>query len=69
VDVLVQQSQLHAARTDHLASISRFFTSDESEDRSLAGAVSPDEPHMFAGIDLQRGTAQDVLRPIRLMNF
>jgi len=57
MDVLVQQSKFDAARTDHLASIRCLFTSDETENRALAGAVSTDESHVFAGINLQRRAA------------
>jgi hypothetical protein len=57
MDVLVQQSELHSTRADHLASIRCLFTSDETEDRAFAGAVATDQSDVFAGIDLQRRAA------------
>src|SRR6185503_8168052 len=44
VHMLVQQAQLYATRTDHLAAIGRLLTSDQSKDRALPGAVAADKP-------------------------
>ena len=69
VNVLVQQAQLHAARADHVAAIRCLITSDETEDRALAGAVSTYKSDVFSGVHLQRGASQDILNAVGLMNF
>ena len=50
--MLVQQAQTNAARAHDIAAIGRLITSDETEDRALAGAVSTDKSDVFSGIDL-----------------
>jgi hypothetical protein len=37
--MLVQQTQLHAARANYVATIGSFLTSDETKDGALTGAV------------------------------
>jgi hypothetical protein len=68
VHVLVQQAELHVTSAHDIAAIRSFITSDETKDRTLARAVSADEPNMFAGIYLQSGTAQNILRAIGFIN-
>ena len=53
VNVLVQQAQLHVPRAHNVATIRCFFTSDETKDRALAGAVSTDQSNVFAGVHLK----------------
>jgi hypothetical protein len=53
VNVLVQEAKLHVARAHYVAAIRCFFTSDETKDRALAGAVSTNEPNVFAGVHLE----------------
>jgi hypothetical protein len=53
VNVLVQQAETHTTRTHDVATIGALFTSDETKDRALAGAVSTYESDVFTGIDLQ----------------
>jgi hypothetical protein len=53
VNVLVQEAQLNVARAHDVAAIRCFFTSDETKDRALAGAVSTNEPNVFAGVHLE----------------
>jgi hypothetical protein len=69
VNVLVQQAEFDAARTHDVAAIRRLFTSDETEDRALACAVSTYKSDVFAGIDLQGRASQHVLNAIGLMYF
>jgi len=67
VNMLVKPTKFDDAGTHHLATVSSLLSSHQPEDRALAGAISTDKADVFAGIDLQRRAAQDVLRPIRLM--
>jgi hypothetical protein len=69
VYVLVQQTQTHPTRTDHVATIRSLFTSNETEDRALAGAISTDKSDVFTGIDLQGRAAQHVLNSVGLKYF
>jgi hypothetical protein len=69
LNMLVQQSQLDAARTDHVAAIRCLLTSDETKDRALSGAVSTNKSYVFSRIHLQRGASQDILNTVGLMNF
>lgn len=69
VNVLVQQAQLYAAGAHDVAAIRGFVVSDETEDRALAGAVSPDQSNVLSGIDLQRRASQHVLSAVGLINF
>ena len=69
VDVLVQQAELHSARTHDVTTIRCLIASDETEDRALAGAVAADEPDVFTGVHLQRGAAQDILSAVGFKNF
>ena len=69
VNVLVQQTQLHATRAHHVAAIRGLFTSDETEDRALAGAVSAYKSYVFSRVHLQRSASQDILNAVRLMYF
>jgi hypothetical protein len=39
MDVLGQQPKLQTARAHHLAPVRSFFSGDQTEDRSLAGAI------------------------------
>jgi hypothetical protein len=52
VHVLVQQAQTHTTRAHDVATICRLIVSDETEDRTLAGAVSTYKSDVFPGIDL-----------------
>jgi hypothetical protein len=69
VNVLVQQAELDAPRTHDIAAIRRLVTSDETEDRTLAGAVSTYKSDVLSRIDLQRRASQHVLSAVGLMNF
>jgi hypothetical protein len=69
VDVLVQESELHATRAHDVATIRCLIASDETEDRALAGAVAADEPDVFTGVHLQRRAAQDILSAVGFINF
>jgi hypothetical protein len=69
VNVLVQQTESQAARTDDVAAIRRFVTSDEPKDRTLARAVSTYQPDVFPGIDLQGRASQHVVNAIGFMYF
>lgn len=69
VYVLVQQAELNAARAHYVATIRCLITSDETEDRTLAGAVSTYKSDVFSGIDLQGRASQHVLSAVGLMNF
>jgi hypothetical protein len=50
--VLVQQTQLHATRAHDVTAIRRLVTSDETEDRALARAVSTYKSNVFACVYL-----------------
>ena len=52
MNVLVQQAETKAAGAHYVAAIRRLVTTDETEDRALAGAVSPDKSYVFSGIYL-----------------
>ena len=69
VNVLVQQTQLHSTRTHDVATIRRLITSVETEDCTLAGAVSTHESDVFSRVYLQRRASQHVLNTIGLINF
>jgi len=69
MNVLVQEAQLQAARTDHVSTIRRLVTSDQPEDRALTGAVSTHKPYVFSCVHLQRRAAQHVLNAVGLMYF
>jgi hypothetical protein len=69
VNMLVQQTQLHAARTHHITTIRGFITSDETKDRALTGAIAAYQSNVLARIHLQRRAAQDVLNAVRFMNL
>src|SRR4051812_43860436 len=68
VYVLFEKSQPHAASAHNVAAVGRLFARDEAEERRLARAVAADQADVLAGIDLQRRTAQNVLRGVRLVN-
>ena len=69
VYMLVQQAQLNTSRADYVATIRSLITSDETEDRALAGAVSTYKSNVFSGVHLQRRASQHILNAVRLMNF
>ena len=69
MNVLVQQAQLQATRTDYVSAIGRLVTSDQPEDRALAGAVSTYKSYVFTRVHLQRGASQDILNAVGLMYF
>ena len=69
VHVLVQQSQLYTSRANDIATIRSLITSDETEDRALAGAVSTYKSNVFSGVHLQRRASQHILNAIGFMNF
>jgi hypothetical protein len=52
VNVLIQQTQLDAARAHDVAAVRRLVTANETEDRALAGAVSTYKSYVFSGIYL-----------------
>jgi len=69
VNVLVQQTQLHAARTHYVAAIRSLITSDKTEDRALSSAVSTYKSYVFSCVNLHRSASQDILNPVGLMYF
>jgi hypothetical protein len=69
VHVLVQQTELYAAGANNVAAIRGVFTSDETEDGALAGAVSAYQSGVLSRINLQRRASQHVLSAIGLMYF
>jgi len=69
VNVLVQQAQLDATRADYVAAIRRLFTSDETKDRALSGAVSAYKSYVFSRVYLERRASQHILNAVGLMNF
>lgn len=52
VYVLVQQAQAQPTRAHDVAAIRRLVTTDETEDRAFAGAVSTYQPYVFSGVYL-----------------
>ena len=69
VHVLVQQAELYTTRANDVATIGRVFTSDQTEDRALAGAVSTYQSDVLTRIDLQGRASQHVLSAVGLMYF
>ena len=69
VNVLRKQTQTRPTRTNHLTSVRRFFSVDETKDGCLAGAVASYQSHVFAGIYLQRRATQNILRAVGLVNI
>jgi hypothetical protein len=69
VNVLVQQTQLHAARANYVSAIRRLITSDETKDRALAGAVPTYKSDVFSRVHLQRRASQHILNAVGLMYF
>ncbi|HET9479914.1 MAG TPA: hypothetical protein VFO72_11245, partial [Pyrinomonadaceae bacterium] len=69
VHVLVQQAEPDATRTHDVATIRCLVTSDETKDRTLAGAVSTYKSDVFSRTDLQRRASQHVLNAIGFMYF
>ncbi len=68
MNMLREQAELQSACADNITAIRSLFTSDQTEDCGLARAVPADQAHMFAGINLQAGATQHVLRAVRFMN-
>jgi hypothetical protein len=68
VNVLRQQPKIYAPGTDDIATIRRFFTGYKAKDSSLARTISADKPNVFARIDLERGSTQDILRTVGFVN-
>jgi len=68
VNVLGQQSKFQASRAHNFTPIRRLFLGHQPKDRRLSGPVSSDQTDMLAGIDLERGAAQDILRSIGFEN-
>ena len=60
INMLVKKPELQPVHLDDLALICALLTNDQSEDRSLAGAVSPDEAYFFIRIDLERDALEDL---------
>jgi hypothetical protein len=52
MNVLVQQTELHATSANHVAAIRRLLASDETKDRALARAVATDESDVLARVYL-----------------
>ena len=69
VYVLVQQSELNAARTDDVATIRCLITSDKTEDRALSSAVSAYKSYVFSWVYLERRASQHILNAVGLMYF
>jgi hypothetical protein len=68
VNVLGQQPELKTARPNDISAVGSDLFGDQMKDCGLAGAVAADQPDVLAGIYLQAGAAQDILRPVRFMN-
>ena len=69
VNVLVQQTEFHSARTHDVTTIGRFIASDETKDRALTGAVTAYKSDVLTRIYLQRCASQDVLNAVRFVNL
>jgi hypothetical protein len=69
VNVLVQQTELQAARAYDVTTIRRFITSDKTKDRALTGAVPAYQAGVLTGIDLHGRASQHVLNAVRFMNI
>ena len=50
----------------HAAGAGPLRTQQQVQDGGLAGAVRPDQPHLVAGVDLERDVAQDIMAPVVL---
>jgi hypothetical protein len=68
VDVLSKESQTNVARANHITAIRSLLTCDKSEDGRLAGTISTYQTDVFARIDLERRTTQDILSTVGFMN-
>jgi hypothetical protein len=52
MNMLVQQTQLHAARANHVTAIGSLLCSDQTKDGALTRAVTTYETNMLAGVHL-----------------
>ena len=59
IDVLFEKPKLQAPHLHDLAGVGRFAACQQIEERRLAGAVTSDEPDLFAGVHLERDIAKD----------
>jgi hypothetical protein len=50
--VLVQETESHSSRSDDLAAICGFISSDETKHRTLSRAVATDKTHVLPGVYL-----------------
>ncbi len=68
MNMLRQQTKFQSARAHNFAVIGRLLAGHEAKNCCLAGAISTDQTHMLAGIDLQRRAAQNILNAVGFMN-
>jgi len=67
--MLVQQTQTYSSRLHNVALISGLLTANQTKDCALASAVATDKTNMFTWIDLQRCTAEHILRSVRFVDL
>ena len=65
-DILAEIADGHAGIDRHLAIVGLVLAGDHAEQRRLAGAIGPDQPHLLALLDAHRGVDEQELMAVLL---
>ena len=66
LDVLAEVADRQLLRHGDLALVGGLLADDQAEERRLAGAVRSHEPHLLAGVQLERGVDEQELPAVLL---
>jgi hypothetical protein len=66
LDVLAEVADRQLLRHGDLALVGGLLADDQAEERRLACAVRPHEPHLLAGVQLERGVDEQELAAVLL---
>ena len=67
--MLLEQTRFQPPGSYDLATIGRFLAINEAKDRCLARTIATHEADVLAGVYLERGAAQNILRAVRFVDI